>query len=483
MKLQSVRARLTLWNVGVLALALLVVMGVAVLGARKVMLSSVDRELRVRAERLEGLRPPGGPGFGGGGGFGRQGRRFDGPPPMDRPLTDGVPPPIPVPDSPYRPRVVTPTGRSLTTAVNDAPFDAEAVQERRFGFSTVHTDAGPLRVYTAALRTPVPNQDQAFVQFAYPLAEVHRAVAGLASAMLLVIPIGLGLAALGGWFLTQRALSPVGAIASAAEAIGEDNLSARLPKHGDDEFAQLAGTMNGMLERIEQGYVRQREAAEQQRRFTADASHELRTPLTVIRANTDLALKGTRTPEEYKRALAAIEGSAQTMSKLVEDLLLLARTDDGRLELRLEPIELGPWLEALAEGLAGSWAGDLQVRADAELTVVVDEHALARVLMNLVSNAARHTPPDGRIQISARRLEGQVEIAVSDSGTGIAPEHLPHLFERFYRADAARGSERGGSGLGLAIVKSLVEAHSGQVEVRSEPGAGTRVSVRLPAIA
>jgi len=343
-------------------------------------------------------------------------------------------------------------------------------------------DNEPVRIFSVPLRKD--GVVQGVVQVAYPLAEQDRLNAGMLRTVATLIPLGLLVAALGGLFLTNRMLRPVREVTHAAAQIGAEDLSRRLEVTGEDEFSELAGTFNGMIGRLETAFGRLREAYEQQRRFTSDASHELRTPLTAIKANTSLALCGERTPAEYREALQAADQAADLMSRIVQDLLLLARSDAGQLVMQREPTDLETVLRrALA---VAAEAGPAPVRLalpDEPLLVAGDAHHLTRLFVNLLENAERHTPGEGEITVAARPEGNAVVVTVRDTGEGIAAEHLPHVCERFYRVDAARARAHGGTGLGLAICQSIVQAHGGRLDLESQVGRGTTVHVTLPAAA
>jgi signal transduction histidine kinase len=257
---------------------------------------------------------------------------------------------------------------------------------------------------------------------------------------------------------------------------------------GHDEFSELAATFNGMLSRLEQAFTQREqaftqlaEALERQRRFTADASHELRTPLTIIKANTSLALEEERSKVEYQRALEAADRAADTTTRIVQDLLLLARGDAGQLQMDRCPVPIGEVLERAADAFRGSRVAPISVvLSDPSLMVLGGPHHLLRLFSNLLENAVRHTRRTGSITVSVEQEKDGVVVRVRDTGEGIPPEHLPHVYERFYRVDAARNRRQGGTGLGLAICQSIVEAHDGSLTIESVVGEGTTVTVRLP---
>lgn len=322
------------------------------------------------------------------------------------------------------------------------------------------------------------------VQVAAPLGQVTRDIAGLTRALLLILPIALFVAGGTGVFLTHAALRPVKALARAASQIQPEQLSQRLPISGADEFDELAGTFNHALDRVEQTFREREQAMEQLRRFTADASHELRTPLTTIKANTGIALNETEPSQEHLHALRQIDRAADRMTALTRDLLLLARSDAGQITPDMRPLALDEVLqEAIreAEKTAVQPNAPITLQArESEVIVAGDADCLHRLFLNLLENAARYTPADGHITVSIANEADDAVIRVQDTGCGIGAEHLPHLGERFYRADRGRNRKQGGAGLGLAICHAIVAKHHGTLTLQSEPGEGTTVTVRLP---
>jgi len=303
-------------------------------------------------------------------------------------------------------------------------------------------------------------------------------------ALLLAGAVTLLVAALGGYWLASRTLRPVRLITRAAQQISETDLSARLHLKQRDELGELAATFDHMLARLEAAFQRQRQ-------FTADASHELRTPLTIISVEVAHALAQRRTPEQYEEALGVIQAENLAMSRLVADLLTLARADASPLRLRLEPLDLSDVaLEAVERlaPLARARGVTLVVEALPEVRLLGDRAALTQALVNLVENGVKYTAGVGsRVSVTtcyeSTREGGAWAVArVTDDGPGIASEHLPHLFDRFYRVDAARTASDG-HGLGLAIAQWTAQAHGGMVEAQAAPGGGTTFALRLPALA
>jgi len=238
----------------------------------------------------------------------------------------------------------------------------------------------------------------------------------------------------------------------------------------------LSSSFNELLSRLDQSF-------DHMRRFVADASHELRTPISIIRGEADVALAHERGAAEYKQALALVLDESRRLSRLVDDLLNLARADAGRVKLRVEEFYLNDLLAECcrsAQTLAGPRGIALQCSPHDDLAFRGDEELVRRMVMNLIDNAIRYTPAGGNVTVSLDSRGGDIAIRVADTGTGIAPGIVPHVFERFYRGDKARSRQDGGFGLGLAIVKWVAESHNGKVDLSSTPGAGSTFTVTLP---
>jgi heavy metal sensor kinase len=292
------------------------------------------------------------------------------------------------------------------------------------------------------------------------------------------LPLLVILASLFGYWLSGRALAPVNRIIQSAERVSVRNLSRRLevPK-AKDELRRLTEQVNAMLDRIETSVKRITQ-------FTADASHDLRTPLALIRTSAELALRRPRSDSEYREALARILATSEETSELIEQLLMLARADANVAQLKLEPTDLYPVLQAAgqkANVLASAKSlGFSQSLIPIARPVVANEAALERLFLSVLDNAVKYTAPGGRVALALSFDESQAFIEVRDTGIGIAAKDLPHVFERFYRADQARSRETRGSGLGLSIAKWIAESHNGSIDLQSTPGQGTKVTIRLP---
>jgi heavy metal sensor kinase len=293
----------------------------------------------------------------------------------------------------------------------------------------------------------------------------------------LAIPLTLLVAVAGGLFLAGRALDPIDRITRAAARISAEDLSRRLGfRGGDDEVGRLAATFDGMLDRLEGAFQRQR-------RFTADASHELRTPLAILASQLEVALDRPRAANEYRQVLQSVADDVGGMTQLVAELLMLARADAGQEVVareRLDLAELAAQVLSAMEQLARSRGVRLRGEVGRSVAVAGDQTRLTQLLLNLVDNALKYTPAGGEVTVAVTSEPGAAVVRVTDTGIGIAPADLPHVVERFYRADRARGRAAGGAGLGLAISQWIARAHGGDIALASELGHGTTVTLRLP---
>jgi heavy metal sensor kinase len=286
----------------------------------------------------------------------------------------------------------------------------------------------------------------------------------------------LALAGGGGFFLASRVLKPVERIRKTAQEIGESDLSRRIETGSEDELGRLASTLNQMIGRLEAAFSRQRQ-------FTADASHELRTPLAVVQAESTLALRKERTQDDYRKSLELISQEAGHMSAVVGKLLYLARVDAGKDLMNFERINLKELLTEVSsdiEALAREKGIEFKLAPLEDLSIEGDRVKLEQLFLNLLENAIRYTASGGTISASIVREGRTAVIAIKDTGIGISKEHIPHLFERFYRVDKARSRSEGGAGLGLAICKHIAQVHNGKIGVESQVGKGSTFSVSLP---
>ncbi len=286
--------------------------------------------------------------------------------------------------------------------------------------------------------------------------------------------LGLGLAV--GWWLASRAIRPIEDISATAAKIVAGDLSHRInAADTDSELGCLAGVLNSTFARLEAAFAHQA-------RFTSDASHELRTPVSVILAQTQTALSRERAAGEYREALEACQRAAQRMRKLTESLLELARLDAGQEPVKLHPFDLSGVARDCIE-LVSPLAAERGIAIHSELPPIPclgDAELFGQVATNLLTNAIQNNRPNGQVRVSAHAENGSVLFSVADTGVGIPAADLPHIFERFYRVDKIRSYVPGRTGLGLAICKAIIDAHSGAIEVTSQPGEGATFKVKLP---
>ncbi len=337
-------------------------------------------------------------------------------------------------------------------------------------------DGGRYRV-----RASIEDRARAMLVVSTSLADVDSTLNRLLLIELVVSAFVLaGIAGLGLW-LVRVGLRPLDAIEGTAAAIAAGDLSQRVERAEDrTEVGRLGLSLNAMLAQIESAF-RAREASERKlRRFVADASHELRTPLAAVRAYAELFDRGAaQRPDDLERSMKGISRESERMSLLVDDLLLLARLDDGR-PLEHDRVQLDDVVsEAVETAHAVEPERPIELHADPAV-VIGDRDRLRQIVDNLLANVRAHTPPGTPVSVSVSRRNGTAEIAVTDAGPGLDEEHLAHVFERFYRADSSRARASGGVGLGLSIVAAVAEAHGGRVSARSQPGEGATFEIALP---
>jgi heavy metal sensor kinase len=321
------------------------------------------------------------------------------------------------------------------------------------------------------------GQVQGWVQAARSLRPVDNALAALAAQLYIILPVAVLLAAIASYFLAGRALRPLTRIADTAEQIGPTTLDRRIDHYGpSDEVGRMAGAFDAMLDRVQAGF-------ERERRFSADASHELRTPLAAIKSGIGVTLSRGRTAEEHETALQDLDVQVDQLIRLCDDLLVLARGGRPR-SADSELVDLTSLLELVVEQfipLAEERKVTVRTHIRKRLTVTGFPDDLIRLFLNLLGNAVKFTPAGGVVSLAARRHHRTIHVSVSDTGPGIPGEHLPHIFEPFYRIDPSRSKAERGTGLGLAIAHEIAGAHGGTITARSRPGEGTTFQVTLPA--
>ncbi len=354
----------------------------------------------------------------------------------------------------------------------------EMVQQALFGqsgFLTAQTNEGQdVRLYA----TPF-NLDSS-TRVAIVVGRLTREIREILSFFRVIIVCAavavVILAGIGGMFLANRTLKQVEHITDIAREIGEGDLSRRIDIRSEDEMGKLASTLNWMISRLETAFRKQRQ-------FAADASHELRTPLAIIQAESSLVLDKKRTQAEYRKSLELVSQEVSYMAEIIGKLLLLARSDAADEPANFQDVnvrdlltELSSDLESLAQEKGLTFAlGQLD-----DLTVKGDRLKLRQLFLNILDNAIRYTPSGGAVSGSLVRKDGSAFVTVCDTGVGIPSEHLPFIFDRFYRVDNARSSAEGGTGLGLAIASSIAKLHGGAIQVESQVGKGTAFYVSLP---
>ena len=310
-----------------------------------------------------------------------------------------------------------------------------------------------------------------------PLDSIAADLGVVRRVIFLALPLLLGLAGIGGYLLATHSLAPLNWMAAQAREITGSNLSRRLEiGHAAEELTVLAASFNELLARLDDSF-------EAMRRFVADASHELRTPIAVIRGEADVALSHDRGAGEYRESLAVVLDESRRLSRLVDDLLNLARADAGRVTLEVQEFYFNELLAECCRSmqtLAAASDVALECRSPGDVQFRGDEALLRRLLINLLDNAIRYTPPGGKVSAVLEADAARVLVRISDTGAGIPPEAAPRVFDRFYRADRARSRQDGGFGLGLAIVKWIAESHQGAVDLAHNPGPGTTFTVTLP---
>lgn len=367
-------------------------------------------------------------------------------------------------------RVYTPAGAVETPGLSGLVPDSAippsgTVRDYRTAdgrFLRLRTDAGPSNAVTVVAALDRSEDEEV-------MAEYRRHI-------IAILTLALIVCAAVGYRVAHRGLRPLATVTATAERIGPAHLGERLDPTGlPAEVKRLTETFNGMLARLEDAFTRLS-------RFSADIAHELRTPVNVLRGEVEVALGRPRSGDEYQDVLGSCLEECGRLGRLIDSLLFLARAENPKTVLATEPVDLGRELTTIREFFepAAAEAGITLVKeVELDLIIPADRTLFQRAVGNLVTNALAHTPPGGMVTLRGRRVEGSICVEVADSGEGIAPEHLPYLFDRFYRADPAR-SGGGRVGLGLAIVRGVAELHGGTATVESAPGRGTTFILTFP---
>lgn len=366
----------------------------------------------------------------------------------------------------------------LTGELDFGPVAMQQVRWLNHHLETVEVEDGTqLRLLSSPLKQE--GRLVGVVQVARNLGPLLQTLGELRLVYLLIVPFALFWLCLGGWLLSDQLVAPVLEITEAARGINSDNLSRRLPvSRHNDELGAMVVTFNQMLERLEGAFRRVRQ-------FSGDASHELRTPLTILRGETEVALRWAKTPEEFRDMIRSNLEEVDRMERIIENLLLLAKSESGELTLEVREFNLSDLVQALY--LQGRTLGEakrirvnLRVDVDEEMRIRGDELRLRQLFLNLIANGIKYTPEGGSLELAILHEGAMARVDVTDTGIGIPVEAQPYIFDRFYRVDKARNRMDGGSGLGLSIVKSIVVAHGGRISVQSIPGKGSTFTVLLP---
>lgn len=371
----------------------------------------------------------------------------------------------------WQPNENHPSYWSPSLGTYHAPLDADGLSETTETYSNVNIGDVNFRVITR----PIYQNSKlvGHLQGASSLETIQSATDRLLIIMLLASLGALVLAFTWGYGLASRAMYPLTQIAETAQTIvAADDLARRIPTPTtQDELGSLINTINQMLERLEKVFTTQQQ-------FVADISHELRTPVTAIQGNIEIIKRFGNDPASVQ----AIEKEAQRMARLIGDLLMLARVEVGQLPLMKTQVELDTLLleiynqaRLLSQDRLKITLGDFE-----HIVIDADSDRLKQLLLNLITNALKYTPDGGIVALNMRRLDTDAEITVSDTGIGIPPDDLPHIFDRFYRVDKARSRNEGGAGLGLSIAQWIAEAHGGQLSVQSKLGKGSTFTLHLP---
>ena len=455
----SIRLRLTLWYVLLLAVILASFTTSIYFVLRHVLYNNLDESIQNQAGALWGTI------------------QFDG----RRPSLENIVSPENTGEVEHFVRVFDASGNVTFdngAAIALVPVDSQAIKRALAGKSeirSVKTDDDPMRV--GAFPVLRDGQTVGVLEIGQSEEDVLGTLATLFRIMGIAYPVTLVVAVLGGVFLAGRALSPVDKITSLARHISSEHLGRRLNlRLPDDEVGRLARTFDEMIERLDSAFRRQRQ-------FTSDASHELRTPLTIMKGQIDVALQNKREPEDYRQVLQEVNEEVDRLIRLAGSLLTLTRADAGDIPLTVESLAVADVVAGAVEhsrSTALQKDVELQVISGNSVTMRADEDLILQLLLNLLDNAIKYTPAGGNVTVGWNATGDQAELWVRDTGIGIREEHIPFLFDRFYRVDKARSRSEGGVGLGLAIGRWIAEAHGGSIRVESSQGSGSTFTVLVP---
>jgi heavy metal sensor kinase len=370
--------------------------------------------------------------------------------------------------------------RSNNIDASKFPLSQEAYADALSGTNSYETflvdGKHPIRVITM----PILREKKLvnLVQVGTSLEAVKETLRNLRIFLFTAVPSVLVFATLFARFLARRALKPISKIIKTARDIGQgQELSQRIPVFKvQDELGQLALTFNEMMDRLENSFA-------QMRQFSSDASHELRTPLTVLQGQNELVLSKLRDPKEYQEVIISNLEEIKYMSKVLEDLFVLSRSDENQVLLNYKRMDLRDLVEEVcrhAEILAEEKDISIVIAFLEQVKINGDEVRLRQMVWNILHNGIKYTQPGGELKVSLLEESGFALLSIQDTGIGIPEKDLPFIFDRFYRVDKARSKDEGGSGLGLSICRHIAEAHKGKIKVESKPGLGTRFKIHIP---
>ncbi len=327
------------------------------------------------------------------------------------------------------------------------------------------------------IRTAITRDKNFTIFVGYPLDELREALENLYSIFLILIPIALVVSVIGGLYLANKSLKPVNEVTRRARRITAENLDQTIPvSNPNDEIGRLTTTINNMIRRLHDSFA-------QIKQFSGDASHELRTPLTIMRGEMELALRTNKSPEEYRQVLASALEEILRLTSIIDNLLLLAKSDQGLYDANFSEVDLSSLVTELyddSEVLAEPKNIRVELKKQGSITIVGDNVRLRQLFLNLIDNAIKYTPEGGSVTLSVEQKNGMALFSVQDTGLGIPQEDIERVFDRFYRVDKARSRELGGAGLGLSIAKWIAELHRGSIKVESAVNKGSTFTVELP---
>jgi signal transduction histidine kinase len=466
----KIRTRLSLWNLAT-TVVFLAVLGIGTYySARHLALKALDREHELIAASIEGRFDTGAKIFADLG---------DIPYHVNRYLKESY---VVVYDADERPVFQSPMSQKITLPITLVRDKKKAKQILTHPAQEMHTfgttDDADVRFLAVSRKLYVNEREVGWLIIATPIGDIQHAARMLLYTLLAGVAL-LGLVA-GAWtnYLTRKSLQPVAAIAATAERVSSSNLSERADvDNWDDEIGQLARVLNDMADRIQKAF-------ESQQRFVADGAHELKTPLTILRTHWEDELNNPELSTEVKEKLVGDLETITRLTRVINNLLLLSQTEFAAAGFDMASVPLDELLSEVVsetEVLAGMKEQELKMAECSPVVVRGDKDRLHQLVFNLLDNAVKYTPEQGKIAVSLTAAGGEVVLRVEDYGIGISGEDLPHVFERFYRVSKDRSPQTGGSGLGLSICKMIAESHDGSIDVTSRPGEGSAFVVTLPA--